>query len=177
MLGFIPLSAAALSDNSLSTIVPANASVLATSVVTVSGTRQANGSAAVLGKAIVTAYEGAIQGNAAITGRSVVTALGGYSREAVAAILGSAVVTADGAKLVLGDASIVCVSTVSAAASNVVLGAGQFNVTTIVVANGGLDARGTASITGKAIVTTKGMIYGEEWTKQIPTGDTWLKQE
>jgi hypothetical protein len=177
MLGFSALSVTPLSDISGSTIVPANAAVLGRSIVTALGTRETNGAAAVLGKAIVTAYEGAIQGNAAITGRSVVTALGGYSREAVAAILGKATVTADGAKLVLGDASIVCVSTVSAAASNVVLGAGQFNVTTIVVANGGLDARGTASITGKAIVTTKGMIYGEEWTKQIPTGDTWLKQE
>lgn len=178
MLGFLPLSSAAISESQISTLVSASAAINGLATVSASGGVSYSANGAILGRAIVTAYEGAIQGTAAITGRAVVTALGGYSVNAVAAVVGTANVSAMGTRVQDGAAQIVCVGQVSAFGQKVILAnasiVGIANVQTIA---GIRRPSANASIRGSAIVNAKGMIYGEEWTKQ-PIGDnTWQRQE
>ena len=197
MLGFVPLSAAPLSEDSITTLVTASGAVTGRALVTAVGTRRAVGSASILGRAIVTASEGAIQGSgailcraivtakeatvnasAAVTGRAVVTALGGYSRSAVAAILGRATVTATGGIAKFAAAQIVGVGRFSAIANNAVLASAAITAEADVRCVGGVTrSTATGSISARAVVAADGMIYGEEWTKVSPVGDTWLRQE
>jgi len=178
MLGFSPLSSAAVSEIRITTLVPATGSVTGRAVVTAAGTRQAVASAAILGRAVVTAYEGAIQGSAAVTGRAVVTARGGYLRFATGAILGRATVTAAGGTAKFASAQIIGVGRCSAIANNAVLASGRILGRADVRCIGGVRrSTATGSISARAVVAAEGMIYGEEWTKVSPMSDTWQRQE
>ena len=178
MLGFLPLSAAAISEDSITTLVTASGAINGRALVTAAGTKTVNASGAILGRAVVTAYEGAIQGSAAINGRAVVTALGGYSRAAVAAIVGTATVTAAGGTAKFASAQIVGVGRFSAIANNAVLAsAGILGKADVRCIGGVRRSTATGSISAKAVVAAEGMIYGEEWTKVSPVSDTWQRQE
>lgn len=178
MLGFLPLSAAPLSQNSITTLVTASGAINGRALVTAVGTKRVSASGAILGRAVVTAYEGAIQGSAAINGRAVVTALGGYSRSAVAAIVGTATVTAAGGTAKFASAQIVGVGRFSAIANNAVLAsAGILGKADVRCIGGVRRSTATGSMTARAVVTAEGMIYGEEWTKVSPVSDTWQRQE
>ena len=178
MLGFLPLSAAAISEDSITTLVTASGAINGRALVTAAGTKTVNASGAILGRAVVTAYEGAIQGSAAVTGRAVVTALGGYSRTAVASILGRATVTAVGGTAKFAAAQIVGVGRFSAIANNAVLASAAVTAEADVRCVGGVTrSSAVGSISAKAVVTAEGMIYGEEWTKVSPVSDTWQRQE
>ena len=178
MLGFSPLSSAALSELRITTLVPATGSVTGRAVVTAAGTRQASASAAIIGRAIVTAYEGPIQGNASIVGRSIVGANAGFLRTATGSITGRATVSAIGGTASFGSAFITGLASVSAIANNAVLASAAILGKADVRASGGVTRSSAAgSITGRSVVTAKGMIYGEEWIKVSPVGDTWLRQE
>jgi hypothetical protein len=114
----------------------------------------------------------AINGNAVVTSGSTVYKYGSGS------INGLATVTANGGYGVLASASILGRSLVTAAANNDVSASASVTAKAEVVAFGGIQRlSGTISVLGRAVVTTKGMIYGEEWTKVSPVGDTWLRQE
>jgi hypothetical protein len=178
MLGFVPLSAAPLSEDSITTIVGASAAVSGRALVTAAGVKTVNASGAILGRAVVTASEGAIQGSAAVTGRAVVTALGGYSRTAVASILGRATVTATGGIAKFAAAQIVGVGRFTAIANNAVLASAAITAEADVRCVGGVTrSSAVGSISARAVVAADGMIYGEEWTKVSPMSDTWLRQE
>ena len=177
MLGFVPLSATALS--SLATdAVSSSASVRAIAVVSAAAGRITNGNASILGRAVVTALEGPTTGSASITGRAVVGANGGFLRTASGSINVTATVTAIGANARFGSASITSVAIVTARAKNDVIASASFFSKADVRAAGGVTrASAVGSITGRSIVTAKGMIYGDEWVKVSPVGDTWLRQE
>jgi hypothetical protein len=178
MLGFSPLSSAAISELGITTLVPATGSVTGRAVVTAAGTRQASASAAILGRAIVTAYEGPIQGNASIIGRATVTANGGYIRVGTAAITGTATVTAIGGAAKFASGAITGRAIFTAIANNAVLASASVLGKADVRATGGVTRSSAVGlITGRSVVTAKGMIYGEEWVKVSPVGDTWLRQE
>jgi hypothetical protein len=166
MLGFTPLSSAALSEFRITTLVPA------------AGTRQASASAAILGRAIVTAYEGPIQGNASIVGRSIVGANGGFLRTATGSITGVGTVTAIGGVAKFASGAITGRAIFTAIANNAVLAsAGILGKADVRAVGGVTRSSAVGSITGRSVVTAKGMIYGEEWIKVSPVGDTWLRQE
>jgi hypothetical protein len=178
MLGFLPLSAAAISEDSITTLVAASGAINGRALVTAAGTKTVSASGAILGRAVVTAAEGAIQGSAAVTGRAVVTALGGYSRSAVAAIVGTATVTAAGGSAKFASAQIVGVGTFTAIANNAVLASAAITAEADVRCVGGVTrSSAVGSMTARAVVTAEGMIYGEEWTKVSPVSDTWQRQE
>lgn len=178
MLGFSPLSSAAVSELRITTLVPATGSVTGRAVVTAAGTRQAVASAAILGRAIVTAYEGPIQGNASIIGRATVTANGGYIRVGTAAVTGTATVTAAGGAAKFASGAIAGRAIFTAIANNAVLASCQILGKADVRATGGVTrSSAVGSITGRSVVTAKGMIYGEEWIKVSPVSDTWQRQE
>jgi|688.fasta_scaffold03436_7 hypothetical protein len=178
MLGFLPLSAAAISEDSITTLVTASGAINGRALVTAAGTKTVSASGAILGRAVVTAAEGAIQGSAAVTGRAVVTALGGYSRSAVAAIVGTATVTATGGIAKFASAQIVGVGTFTAIANNDVFASAAITAEADVRCVGGVRrSTATGSISARAVVVAEGMIYGEEWTKVSPVSDTWQRQE
>lgn len=178
MLGFTPLSAAALSEIRITTLVPAAGSVTGRAVVTAAGTRQANASAAILGRAIVTALEGPIQGNASIVGRSIVGANGGFLRTATGSITGVGTATASGGIAVFASGDITGRAIFTAIANNAVLASAEILGKADVRAVGGVTrSSAVGSIIGRSTVTAKGMIYGEEWIKVSPVDDIWLRQE
>jgi hypothetical protein len=176
MLGFTPLSSAAISELGITTLVSATGSVTGRAVVTAAGTRQANASAAILGRAI--AYEGPIQGNASIVGRSIVGANGGFLRTATGSITGVGTVTAIGGVAKFASGAITGRAIFTAIANNAVLAsAGILGKADVRAVGGVTRSSAVGSITGRSVVTAKGMIYGEEWIKVSPVGDTWLRQE
>jgi hypothetical protein len=178
MLGFVPLSATALSSISSTEFVYGTANVNAVATVTAAGKIQASANAAILGRAVVTALEGPTTGSASITGRAVVGANGGFLRTASGFINVTATVTAIGENSRFGTASIVGTAIVSAVANNDVLAfASVIGKADVRAAGGVTRASAVGSITGRSIVTAKGMIYGDEWVKVSPVGDTWLRQE
>lgn len=178
MLGFYPLSSAGLSELRITTLVPATGSVTARSIVTAIGNRQIVASAAILGRAFVTALEGPIQGNASILGRAFVSANGVRIRIGTASITGAATVTAIGSTVKLASGSIFGRAIFTAVANNAVLASAEMLGKADVRATAGVQrASAAGSITGRSVMTAKGMIYGEEWIKVSPVGDTWLRQE
>lgn len=178
MLGFVPLSATALSSISSTEFVYGTANVNAVATVTAAGKIQASANAAILGRAVVTALEGPTTGSASITGRAVVGANGGFLQTASGSINVTATVTAIGANARFGSASITSVAIVTARAINDVIASASFFSKADVRAAGSVTrSSAVGSITGRSIVTAKGMIYGDEWVKVSPVGDTWLRQE
>lgn len=177
MFGILPLSAAPLSTDNYISFVAADAAINGAANVSCTGTLNLFASAEILGKALVTASEGAIQGEAAILGRAVVSANGGYSLEGAAAILAAANLNVTGGIIFNNAAAITGTATFTAIANNAVLASGSIFVFCEMSVNGGVITQGAASITSNAKASVTGMIYGEEWTKLTPASDTWLLQE
>ena len=155
MLGFTPLSAAPISST---------------------GERIVEASAAILGRAIVTAIGGAVEASASITGRATVTAIGYRITEANAAITGAATVVADGGFLIDGAAAITSSATVTAEGDVLVEPPVVITSKATVSCAAVVSHFTAASMRSAANVSTIGYIFGEEWTKQVAGSVIWLKQ-
>lgn len=156
MLGFTPLSAAPISST---------------------GERIVEASAAILGRAIVTATSGAVEGSAAITGRATVSALAYRIVDANASITCAATVVADGGFIIEGTAAITSSATVAADgfvdAEQPIEITSKATVSCVAVVN---HFTASSSMRSAANVSAIGYIFGEEWTKQAAGSDIWLKQ-
>lgn len=178
MFGFVPLSATAISDATIASLVSASGNIVASGTVSATGFRQLSFSGAISSRAVVTAQEGAIQGSASILCRATITASGGYVKDAVASINGTATITAIGFRERQATASIACLANITAIASNVIFAdvyiSGNANVSINPTV---IKSSAIASIVSFASISALGRIYGEEWTKNQDNIPNWQIEE
>lgn len=155
MLGFTPLSSSPLSST---------------------GGLILEGSAAILGRAIVTANAGAVEGSASIVARAIVTARSGITIDNTASITGYGSCVAAGNIIKTAIADITSSATVTADALVKQEEPVLINGKATVIVAGKVSQFAIAQIKSSAKTRVIGYIVGEEWTKQVAGSDIWLKQ-